>query len=123
MRHQRPRGGRIVNNGSIRPRPPAGLAAYTATKHAITGLTRATALDGRAHDIACGQIDVAQRRHRDDRGHGRRRPPGRRQASGPSRASTWPTWPGPSATGQPAPGRERATMTVMATRMPFAGRG
>ena len=59
MRHQRPRGGRIINNGSISahvPRP--GSVAYTATKHAITGLTRSTALDGRAYDIACGQIDI-----------------------------------------------------------------
>ena len=59
MRHQRPRGGRIINNGSISahvPRP--GSVAYTATKHAITGLTKSTSLDGRAHDIACGQIDI-----------------------------------------------------------------
>ena len=59
MRHQRPRGGRIINNGSISahaPRPRS--VAYTATKHAITGLTRSTALDGRAYDIACGQIDI-----------------------------------------------------------------
>jgi NAD(P)-dependent dehydrogenase (short-subunit alcohol dehydrogenase family) len=59
MKTQTPRGGRIINNGSISahaPRP--GSAAYTATKHAITGLTRSTALDGRAHDIACGQIDI-----------------------------------------------------------------
>jgi NAD(P)-dependent dehydrogenase (short-subunit alcohol dehydrogenase family) len=59
MRHQRPRGGRIINNGSISahvPRPRS--AAYTATKHAVTGLTRSTALDGRAYDIACGQIDI-----------------------------------------------------------------
>jgi NAD(P)-dependent dehydrogenase (short-subunit alcohol dehydrogenase family) len=59
MRDQDPRGGRIVNNGSISahvPRP--ATAAYTATKHAITGLTRSIALDGRAHDVACGQIDV-----------------------------------------------------------------
>ncbi len=59
MRHQSPRGGRIINNGSISahvPRPFSG--PYTATKHAITGLTRATSLDGRAWDIACGQIDI-----------------------------------------------------------------
>jgi NAD(P)-dependent dehydrogenase (short-subunit alcohol dehydrogenase family) len=59
MKTQTPRGGRIINNGSISahaPRP--GSVAYTATKHAITGLTRATALDGRAYDIACGQIDI-----------------------------------------------------------------
>ena len=59
MKAQDPRGGRIINNGSISahvPRPHA--IAYTATKHAITGLTRAISLEGRAHDIACGQIDV-----------------------------------------------------------------
>ena len=59
MKAQTPRGGRIINNGSISattPRPDS--APYTAAKHAITGLTKATALDGRAHDIACGQIDI-----------------------------------------------------------------
>ncbi|WP_333588094.1 SDR family oxidoreductase, partial [Phenylobacterium sp.] len=59
MKAQSPRGGRIINNGSISahaPRPRS--AAYTATKHAITGLTRSTSLDGRAYDIACGQIDI-----------------------------------------------------------------
>jgi NAD(P)-dependent dehydrogenase (short-subunit alcohol dehydrogenase family) len=59
MRRQDPRGGRIINNGSVSayaPRPRS--IAYTATKHAITGLTKSTALDGRAYDIACGQIDV-----------------------------------------------------------------
>ena len=59
MRRQQPRGGRIINNGSISahaPRP--GSAAYTTTKHAITGLTRSLSLDGRAYDIACGQIDI-----------------------------------------------------------------
>lgn len=59
MRHQSPQGGRIINNGSISayaPRP--GSIPYTATKHAISGLTRAAALDGRAHHIAVGQIDI-----------------------------------------------------------------
>jgi NAD(P)-dependent dehydrogenase (short-subunit alcohol dehydrogenase family) len=59
MKSQQPRGGRIINNGSLSahaPRP--GSAPYTATKHAITGLTRSTSLDGREHDIACGQIDI-----------------------------------------------------------------
>jgi len=59
MKNQDPRGGRIVNNGSISahtPRPNS--APYTATKHAITGLTKSTSLDGRAFDIACGQIDI-----------------------------------------------------------------
>jgi NAD(P)-dependent dehydrogenase (short-subunit alcohol dehydrogenase family) len=59
MKSQEPRGGRIINNGSISahtPRPHS--APYTATKHAVTGLTKSLALDGRAYDIACGQIDV-----------------------------------------------------------------
>jgi len=59
MKAQDPRGGRIINNGSISahaPRPNS--APYTSTKHAITGLTRATSLDGRKYDIACGQIDI-----------------------------------------------------------------
>ncbi len=59
MKAQDPRGGRIINNGSIsadRPRPNS--APYTATKHAITGLTKSTSLDGRKYDIACGQIDI-----------------------------------------------------------------
>ena len=59
MKSQDPRGGRIINNGSISahaPRPNS--AAYTATKHAITGLTKCTSLDGRKYDIACGQIDI-----------------------------------------------------------------
>jgi NAD(P)-dependent dehydrogenase (short-subunit alcohol dehydrogenase family) len=59
MKSQQPRGGRIINNGSISahaPRPNS--APYTATKHAITGLTKSTALDGRKYDIACGQIDI-----------------------------------------------------------------
>lgn len=59
MREQTPQGGRIINNGSISayvPRPQA--ASYTTTKHAITGLTKAISLDGRAYNIACGQIDI-----------------------------------------------------------------
>jgi NAD(P)-dependent dehydrogenase (short-subunit alcohol dehydrogenase family) len=59
MRRQSPRGGRIINNGSISAHVPReGAAPYTATKHAITGLTRQIALDGRPFDIACGQIDI-----------------------------------------------------------------
>jgi NAD(P)-dependent dehydrogenase (short-subunit alcohol dehydrogenase family) len=59
MKNQQPRGGRIINNGSISshaPRPRS--ATYTATKHAMTGLTKITSLDGRQYDIACGQIDI-----------------------------------------------------------------
>ncbi|KXF75517.1 3-oxoacyl-ACP reductase [Paramesorhizobium deserti] len=59
MKAQKPRGGRIINNGSISATTPRPYSApYTATKHAITGLTKSTALDGRAFDIACGQIDI-----------------------------------------------------------------
>jgi NAD(P)-dependent dehydrogenase (short-subunit alcohol dehydrogenase family) len=59
MRRQKPRGGRIINNGSISAYVPRPFSApYTATKHAIAGLTRSTSLDGRAYDIACGQIDI-----------------------------------------------------------------
>jgi NAD(P)-dependent dehydrogenase (short-subunit alcohol dehydrogenase family) len=59
MKRQSPHGGRIVNNGSISASVPRPLSApYTAAKHAITGLTRSTSLDGRAYDIACGQIDI-----------------------------------------------------------------
>jgi len=59
MKTQQPRGGRIINNGSVSataPRPR--LVAYTASKHAVSGLTKATSLEGRAYDIACGQIDI-----------------------------------------------------------------
>ena len=59
MKAQSPKGGRIINNGSISAHVPRPYSApYTATKHAITGLTRSISLDGRAHDIACGQIDI-----------------------------------------------------------------
>jgi NAD(P)-dependent dehydrogenase (short-subunit alcohol dehydrogenase family) len=59
MKSQEPRGGRIINNGSISAHTPrANSAPYTASKHAITGLTKSTSLDGRAYDIACGQIDI-----------------------------------------------------------------
>jgi NAD(P)-dependent dehydrogenase (short-subunit alcohol dehydrogenase family) len=59
MRDQTPRGGRIINNGSISAYTPrVNSAPYTATKHAVAGLTKSTALDGRKYDIACGQIDI-----------------------------------------------------------------
>jgi NAD(P)-dependent dehydrogenase (short-subunit alcohol dehydrogenase family) len=63
MKEQEPRGGRIINNGSISATSPRPFSApYTATKHAITGLTKSTSLDGRAYDIACGQIDIGNAR-------------------------------------------------------------
>jgi NAD(P)-dependent dehydrogenase (short-subunit alcohol dehydrogenase family) len=59
MKAQTPRGGRIINNGSISAHAPRPFSApYTATKHGITGLTRSSSLDGRAYDIACGQVDI-----------------------------------------------------------------
>ena len=63
MKSQQPRGGRIINNGSLSataPRP--AMIGYTASKHGVTGLTRATALEGRQYDIACGQIDIGNAR-------------------------------------------------------------
>ncbi len=124
MKDQDPRGGRIINNGSISahvPRPRS--VAYTATKHAITGLTRSTSLDGRPYDIACGQIDIGNAGTEMTR----------RMASGVMQAD-----------GSIAPeptmdvaavadavlymaglsrGANVQFMTVMATRMPFIGRG
>ena len=93
MKAQTPRGGRIINNGSISahtPRP--GSICYTATKHAITGLTKSLSLDGRAFDIACGQIDIgnAATEMTERFGAACRRPTGR---SPPSRSSTPGTWP------------------------------
>jgi NAD(P)-dependent dehydrogenase (short-subunit alcohol dehydrogenase family) len=59
MKDQNPRGGRIINNGSISAHAPRPFSApYTATKHAVTGLTKSASLDGRKYDIACGQIDI-----------------------------------------------------------------
>jgi len=63
MKSQTPRGGRIINNGSISAHAPRPRSiAYTASKHAITGLTKSTSLDGREYDIACGQIDIGNAR-------------------------------------------------------------
>jgi NAD(P)-dependent dehydrogenase (short-subunit alcohol dehydrogenase family) len=124
MKDQDPRGGRIINNGSISahaPRPNS--APYTATKHAITGLTKSTSLDGRKYDIACGQIDIGnaetQRASRMARGVP--------QANGEIAA-------------EPMMDVEHVAdavlymaqfplatniqfMTIMATKMPFVGRG
>src|SRR5437870_3191575 len=82
MKSQDPRGGRIINNGSISahtPRP--GAVAYTATKHAVTGLTKQTALDCRGKDIVCGQIDIGNAAtpltERMVQGHGVLQPDGR----------------------------------------------
>jgi len=124
MKDQQPRGGRIINNGSISahtPRPNS--SPYTSTKHAITGLTKATALDGRKYDIACGQIDIGN-------------------AETPMTARMKRGVPQPNGTVEVEPTMAvdnvaRAVvymaglpldanvlfMTVMATKMPFVGRG
>ncbi len=124
MRRQRPQGGRIVNNGSISahtPRPQS--VAYTATKHAITGLTKATALDGRPYDIACGQIDIGNAAtHMTERmsagvaqADGTVRPEPRMDVEDVARAVLYMA-------GLPLSANV-ATMTVLATKMPFVGRG
>ena len=124
MKRQEPRGGRIINNGSISattPRPNS--APYTATKHAITGLTKSIALDGRAFDIACGQIDIGNA----ETPMTERMTKGMPQADGSVKA-------------EPRMGVQHVAdavlymaslpleanvqfMTVMATKMPFVGRG
>jgi NAD(P)-dependent dehydrogenase (short-subunit alcohol dehydrogenase family) len=124
MKAQSPKGGRIINNGSISahaPRPNS--APYTATKHAITGLTKSTALDGRKYNIACGQIDIGNAATAMAAGMAKGVP----QANGSTEV-------------EPTMDPEEAAravvymaslpldanvlfMTVMATKMPFVGRG
>lgn len=124
MRRQTPQGGRIVNNGSIAayaPRPRA--TAYTVTKHAISGLTKALTLDGRSYGIACGQIDVGNAETDMTAGWDR----GRLQADGSVRPE--PTMDVADVgraivymAGLP-PEANVASITVMATAMPYLGRG
>jgi NAD(P)-dependent dehydrogenase (short-subunit alcohol dehydrogenase family) len=124
MKDQNPRGGRIINNGSISahtPRPRS--AAYTSTKHAVTGLTKSMSLDGRAYDIACGQIDIGN-------------------AATPMTDRMVQGVPQPDGSMKPEPRMDAEHvgsavaymaslpldanvlfMTVMATKMPFVGRG
>ena len=101
MKAQSPQGGRIINNGSISAHAPRPYAVgYTATKHAVTGLTKAIALEGRAYDIACGQIDIGNAATEMTRRDGARRAAGRRldrrraddgrRRTSPTRSSTWP---------------------------------
>jgi NAD(P)-dependent dehydrogenase (short-subunit alcohol dehydrogenase family) len=124
MKGQSPRGGRIINNGSLSahvPRPNS--APYTASKHAITGLTRATALDGRPYDIACGQIDVGNA----ETEMTARMKDGVRQASGqlaaePTMAVEHVARAVLYMASLPL-GANVLFLTVMATQMPFVGRG
>jgi NAD(P)-dependent dehydrogenase (short-subunit alcohol dehydrogenase family) len=124
MKTQTPRGGRIINNGSISahaPRPNS--APYTATKHAITGLTKSTALDGRAYNIACGQIDIGNAatdltaRMKDGvlQAHGAVAPEPRMDVEHAAQAVL---------TMAQLPLETNVLfMTIMATTMPFVGRG
>ena len=124
MKGQNPRGGRIINNGSISattPRPNS--APYTATKHAITGLTKSCALDGRAFDIACGQIDIgnAATDMTDRMRAGILQPNGQTMVEptiDPKLVADAVVY----MAGLPLDANV-LTMTVMATKMPFVGRG
>jgi NAD(P)-dependent dehydrogenase (short-subunit alcohol dehydrogenase family) len=124
MKAQQPRGGRIINNGSISahsPRP--GSVGYTATKHAITGLTKSIALDGRAFDIACGQIDIGNAATEMTSGISR----GARQADGSVMPeATFDAQHAATAVRYMAELPLEANvqfLTIMATKMPFIGRG
>ncbi|MEN9760535.1 MAG: hypothetical protein RI906_361 [Pseudomonadota bacterium] len=124
MKSQTPRGGRIINNGSISayaPRPNS--APYTATKHAISGLTRSTSLDGRKYDIACGQIDI---------GNAATEMTERMKAGVPQADGSVREEPRMDATHVGQAVLHMASlpldanvlfMTIMATKMPFVGRG
>ncbi len=124
MKAQNPRGGRIINNGSISahtPRPHS--APYTATKHAITGLTKSIALDGRPYDIACGQIDIgnAATEMTDRMTAGVLQADGRTAAE--SRMDVRHVADAVVYMANLPLDANVLFMTVMATKMPFAGRG
>ena len=117
MRRQLPQGGRIINNGSLsahNPRP--GSVCYTTSKHAITGLTRSLSLDGRPFDIACGQIDIGNAESELVAGLKAKQP-------------DMPTMDVTEAArsvlhmAQMPPEANVQFMTVMATKMPYIGRG
>ena len=124
MKAQTPQGGRIINNGSISAHVPRPFSApYTATKHAITGLTRSTALDGRKHDIACGQIDIGNAATEMTA----RMKEGVPQADGstavePTMDAEYVAQAVVHMAGLPLDANVQF-MTIMATKMPFIGRG
>jgi NAD(P)-dependent dehydrogenase (short-subunit alcohol dehydrogenase family) len=124
MKEQRPQGGRIINNGSVSAHVPRRHSApYASTKHALTGLTRSLSLDGRDYDIACGQIDIgnAATSRNDDTARGRLQATGRVEAEPRmdvehvARAVVYMATLPLDANVQ--------FMTVMATKMPYIGRG
>ncbi|MDQ0509287.1 SDR family oxidoreductase [Ancylobacter amanitiformis] len=124
MKAQDPKGGRIINNGSISAHAPRPLTApYTATKHAISGLTKQVALEGRAHNIACGQIDIGNA----DTDMAVKMKTGILQANG--QIMVEPTF-DPAHAGRAVAymaglplDANVLTMTIMATNAPFVGRG
>jgi NAD(P)-dependent dehydrogenase (short-subunit alcohol dehydrogenase family) len=124
MKEQRPQGGRIINNGSVSAHVPRrNSAPYASTKHALTGLTRSLSLDGRQYNIACGQIDIgnAATTRNEDTGRGRLQATGRVEAEPRmdvehvARAVVYMATLPLDANVQ--------FMTVMATKMPYIGRG
>lgn len=124
MKRQTPRGGRIINNGSISAHVPRPLSApYTMTKHAITGLTKSLSLDGRKYDIACGQIDIgnAASEMTERMTKGVLQPDGslavepRMDVQDVARTLSYMA--------SMPPASNAMFVTVMATKMPFAGRG
>jgi len=124
MKRQNPRGGRIINNGSISAHAPRPFSTpYTATKHAISGLTKSLALDGRAHDIACGQIDIGNALT----DMARKMTKGVPQADG--RIAVEPTMDVEEVAAAVVHmaslplSTNIFTMTIMATKMPYVGRG
>ena len=124
MKEQKPRGGRIINNGSISAHVPRPFSSpYTTTKHAITGLTRSTSLDGRAYDIACGQIDIgnASTEMTDRMAEGIIQADGK-TALEPRMAAENVANAVVYMAGLPLDANV-LFMTVMATKMPFVGRG
>ena len=124
MKRQDPKGGRIINNGSISAHVPRPLSVpYTATKHAITGLTRALSLDGRPHDIACGQIDIgnAASEMTERMKAGILQPNGSRMSE--PRMDVNDVAATLSYMAKLSLDANAMFVTVMATKMPFAGRG
>ena len=124
MKAQTPRGGRIINNGSVSAHVPRrNSVPYAATKHAMTGLTRALSLDGREFDIACGQIDIgnAATTRNEDTARGRLQASGKVEAE--ARIDVADVARGVSYMASLSLDANVQFMTVMATRMPYIGRG
>jgi NAD(P)-dependent dehydrogenase (short-subunit alcohol dehydrogenase family) len=124
MKAQQPRGGRIINNGSVSAHVPRrNSSPYTATKHAMTGLTRSLSLDGREYDIACGQIDIgnAATTRNEDTARGRLQASGRVEAE--ARIDVDDVARGVAYMASLSLDANVQFMTVMATKMPYIGRG